>query len=104
VTQAQARVDQLLRETGDAVENAKDRVEAARERLAAARDERTAADEAARIARKQLDEGASMPADVALAERDAFSAAVNEIRAGADLAVAVERLRHAAGLSMLEGT
>ncbi|HZN92048.1 MAG TPA: TolC family protein, partial [Myxococcales bacterium] len=103
VTQARARVDQLLRETGDAVENARDRLAAAREKLAAAREERTAADEAARIARKQLEEGASMPADVALAERDAFSAAVNEIRAGADLAIAVERLRHAAGLSMLEG-
>ncbi|MCC7539905.1 MAG: TolC family protein [Deltaproteobacteria bacterium] len=103
-TAARARVEATRADLAEAVRvvrlevaDAYDRVAIARERVQAASRERAVAVEAERLARVELDAGTATSADVLLARRDAFDARVREVRADAELAVAVETLRVAVG-------
>ena len=98
--QARVRLEQTLQRVRDEVADAEARLTAAKTKLAAAQQEVASAHEAMRLAVEEQDAGSATALDVTVALRDMFVADVSLARAVADVAVAGESLRHAAGLPL----
>jgi multidrug efflux system outer membrane protein len=101
--EAEATLAQVRQAAVDAVADAIDALTAAREQLDAATARDEASQEAARLSRERLKVGLSTGVEVSLATRDAQDAAVALARARAQVAIAVETLRAAAGLPLQGG-
>ena len=84
----------------DLIHNEWRRLQAAMEKVTAARAQVESAQKAAQVARDRYAVGASTQIDVISAERDLFSAEVNQIQSRTDLASSHVSLRIAAGLPL----
>ena len=102
VAQAGTRLDQAAQQVRDQVTEATARLAAAEGALTASRARLAAADEALRVARERRDVGTGTAVDLSLAQRERYDAAVSLARADGQRAVAVDNLRWALGLPLLE--
>lgn len=94
---ARVRAERAREDARVEIENLHNEVRAKAARASAAAAERTASGRAASVARARYEAGTVLQLDLLSAERDAFEAEVNFVRAQADLAYARAALRLSAG-------